>query len=142
MRAASPKRTSGYTLLELMVASVILAFGLTVVMRSFTAGLESMRLSEQRSIATILCQQRMAEIAGLATLQDGSDQGATAAPWDAFRWQSEIATLEAYTDLKHVQVSVLWKTPGGNYDSVTLTRILRVPPEENTESATSEAGNA
>lgn len=122
-------RRHGYTLVELMVASAILAVGLTVVMKSFTAGLASMRASEMRTIATMLAQQRLAEIAGASAIEDGSDQGAAEAPWEAFRWTSDISTLEELPSLKSVRVEVMWQS-GTGYDSVSLSTVLRPPPEE------------
>jgi general secretion pathway protein I len=133
--ARSGRNRSGYTLLELMVASAILAVGLTVVMRSFTAGIESLRVSEQRSVATILAQQRLAEIQALTTLEDKTDSGSVEPPWDKFRWQSEIRTMEQYPDLKQVRVVVAWRTAAEQMDDVTLTTVLRPP---STESETSQ----
>lgn len=124
------RNRSGYTLLELMVASAILAVGLTVVMRSFTAGIGSLRVSEQRSVATILAQQRLAEIQALTTLEDKTDSGSVEPPWDAYRWQSEIRTMEEYPDLKQVRVVVAWRTSEEQMDDVTLTTIMRPPSTE------------
>ncbi len=130
MVARRPHSRSGYTLLELMVASAILAVGLTVVMRSFTSGIETLRISEKRSIAAILAQQRLAEIMGQSTLTDGTDQGACEEPWSEFRWQSEIRTMEEYSDLMQVNVVVMWRVSEERSDEVSLTTILRPPPEE------------
>ena len=39
----------GYTLLELMVSAAILAVGLTALIRSFTAGTNTLRQNEKRA---------------------------------------------------------------------------------------------
>lgn len=121
-------RHRGYTLLELMVAAAILALGLTAVARAFTSGLASVQNAEHRAIATALAQQRLAEIEALETLDDGTTSGFVSEPWEAYRWESLIETMEQYPNLKKVRITV-GRPQGTAIESVTLEAIVRVPPE-------------
>jgi Tfp pilus assembly protein PilV len=114
-----------------MVASAILAVGLTALIQSFTAGTNTLRQNEQRSIAVILAQQKMAEIEGSEELEDGIQDGEVEGIYDRFQWQSEIQTLPDYPNLKQVRVIIFWQD-GQRRDDVTLTTYVRVPPQSET----------
>jgi len=131
-------RSRGFTLLELMVASAILAIGLTAMMRAFSEGLVTVRQSESDAIAMTLAQQKLAELEAADTLSDGDDSGQCAEPWDRFRWQTEIAALDNYPALKRIHVNILW-AEGHRARVQTLEAMLRTPPEE-TETTGGAAG--
>jgi general secretion pathway protein I len=121
-------RSRGFTLLELMVASAILAIGLTAMMRAFSEGLVVVRQSESDAVAMTLAQQKLAELEAADTLPDGEESGQCAEPWDRFRWQCEIQTLDDYPALKRVRVSILW-AEGHRARVQALEALLRTPPE-------------
>ncbi len=129
---AGRRPCQGYTLIELMVSAMILAIGLTAVMRTFTAGVGAVARNERRTIAVSLAQQRLAEVQGLAELTDGRESGDVEEPWGQFRWQTTIESIDDLTTHKRVLVSILWDE-GEAVDDVTLESIVRIPPEEEEE---------
>ena len=58
-----------------MVAMAILGIGLVSIMGLFSSGLNSAKLSENYTLATILARQKMEEIASEKELQPGSSSG-------------------------------------------------------------------
>ena len=125
----------GYTLLELMVSAAILAVGLTALIRSFTAGTNTLRQNEKRAVGVVLAQQKLAEIMGTTELEDGIQDGdVEEAVFGGYRWQSEIQSLTDYPNLKQVRVIIAWRD-GQRTDDVRIDTYVRVPPE-------SEAGTS
>lgn len=123
------RSTRGYTLLELMVSAAILAVGLTAVVRSFTAGTNTLRQSEKRAVGVVLAQQKLAEVMGTAELQDGIQDGEIEEEvYEGYRWQSEIQSLPDYPNLKQVRVIIAWRD-GQRTEDVRIDTYVRVPPE-------------
>ncbi len=128
----SRRRTRAYTLIELIVSAAILAIGLTSVMRTFTHGVGVVGRNERATIAVSLAQQRLAEVQGLSELTDGREAGEVEAPWDQFRWQTTIESIDDLPTHKRVSVSITWEE-GESVDDVTLESLIRIPPEEEEE---------
>ena len=56
-------RQSGYTLIEVLVAFMILALALTVLMRIFSGGLRNVSVSSDYAVATLIAESRLAATA-------------------------------------------------------------------------------
>ena len=112
-------RTAGYTLIEVLVAFVILALALTVILRVFSGGVRSISVSEDYVTAVLIAETLMSRagvderlVPGQTTGIDGGD----------FTW---VRTVEPYVPAEdyapavrgvagfHVTVSVEWAHSGG-----------------------------
>ncbi len=102
MREVNLKRfkifEEGFTLLEVMVAIVILGLGLTVVFELFSGGLRSVEISNDYSNAVILANKKIGELSLKEKLEVGKEEGDFAEENDNiqsmskdYKWEVEIA---------------------------------------------------
>ena len=125
------KRASAvFSLLELLVAFVILALTLSVMMRIFSGGLRNVGLADDYSRATLLAESRLAEL-GVQPVE-GEAEG----KFDQkFRWRSTIRPWADDADaqgaeaqplpvrLMEIEVRVAWGEPGGKSREVGLSTL-------------------
>ncbi len=126
-------QTRGFTLIEVVVAFVILALSLGVLLNVFSTGLRTARTSEAYTMATLLAQSKLAAVGVEAPLVEGE----TAGQFDErFRWSIDVRRDEELSppgeDLPvrayDVVVTVSWGEADGER-SVSLT-TLRLAPRE------------
>ena len=93
MRAKT--RISGYTLIEVLVAFMILALALTVLLRIFSSGLRNVAVSSEYAQAVIVAEAQLA-IAGITTgLQSGETRGSDGGK---FNWTRVVTNYAPFTD--------------------------------------------
>lgn len=63
--------SGGFTLLEIMVAFVILAVVVTVILQLFSANLKTLRMSDDYITATQIADMKMREILEMGSLKEG-----------------------------------------------------------------------
>ena len=112
------RSTTGFTLLEVVVAMAILGVALTVIIELFSGGLRLARTSTDYTKAINYARMKMEEIAVQQTMEEGSQEGEFDS---AFRWQVETKKVDVLpiekgidfkppTQLFQVKVNVLWKS--------------------------------
>ncbi len=134
-------RPRGFTLIEVMVAFVLLALVLGVLLQVFTGGLRSARVSEAYTMATLLAESKLAAVG----IEEPLTAGETAGRFDdRFRWRLDVrpyepahsegpaegddAPVQAALEAYEVVVTVSWD--GVNEErSVSLT-TLRLAPRD------------
>lgn len=84
------KHTQGYTLIEVLVAMVILAMSLTVLFRIFSTGLRNVDVSADYARAVLIAETQLAEAGISVNLETGVFEGAVA---NQFYW---TRTIEDY----------------------------------------------
>ena len=100
----------GFTFIEVMLATVIFAFGAVGILRGYVTAMNAYRGGEITIEAVGLLKQKMAEIekqaiegAGLAQTAYGQDR--CLPPYEDFQWTIEVCPSE-YTGLNHVRITV------------------------------------
>ncbi|OGW06649.1 MAG: hypothetical protein A2889_03960 [Nitrospinae bacterium RIFCSPLOWO2_01_FULL_39_10] len=83
----------GFTLLEVMVAIVILGLGLTVVFELFSGGLKSVEISNDYSNAVILANKKMGELSLKEKLDVGKETGDFSEE-DNYKWEVDIVSYQ------------------------------------------------
>ena len=123
-------RAAGFTLLEVLIAFVVLGFALVALYGQFFTGLRSLHGSGGLAEATHLARNRLA-VAGIETaLSPGETAGRFA---NGFRWRQTVAryrgelALAQYTAVSPFEVSVSVTAPDATAPAVTLT-ALRLQP--------------
>lgn len=116
---ANALSTTGFTLIEIVVALAILGIGLTVIIELFSGGLRLGRTSEEYTRAIGYARVKMEEIISKRNIQEGTDMG----DFDkTFRWQVDVKKIDLLpvaknldlkdvkppVDLFLVRVDVLW----------------------------------
>ena len=121
-------RQSGYTLIEVLVAFMILALALTVLLRIFSGGLRNVSVSSDYATATLIAESRLAAAGIDIPLRPGETSGTEGErfewtvsvqdyqPWPGYRSASQA--VDAY----RVTVTVEWPN-GNNTRSVGLSTV-------------------
>jgi general secretion pathway protein I len=96
----------GFTLLEVMVAIVILGLGLTIVFELFSGGLRSVEISNDYSNAVILANKKMGELSLKEKLEVGKEEGdfpeenySVPSLSKDYKWEVEIAPYKESSEL-------------------------------------------
>jgi general secretion pathway protein I len=121
-------RQSGYTLIEVLVAFMILALALTVLLRIFSGGLRNVSVSSDYATATLIAESRLAAAGIDIPLRSGETSGTEG---ERFAWtvsvqdylprpgyRSAARSVDAY----RVTVTVEWPN-GDNTRSVGLSTV-------------------
>ena len=138
----------GFTLLEVMVAIVILGLGLTVVFELFSGGLKSVEISNDYSNAVILANKKMGELSLKEKLDVGKEMGDFSEE-ESYKWEveiipykvdeetnKEIASPSARNDnpikIYQLDVRVFWKSGLAEKDVrlTSLRTLMEKPLEE------------
>lgn len=142
-RRSGPRRppvgggsTSGFTLLEVLIAVALLAMALVPLLGSMNASLNLAYSAKMKTIATLLARERMTrvELAGFPELGDSNgDFGENAA---SFSWKQSVveppAGLDANT-VREVKLWVVW-SEGSTARAYQLTNFIvdRVAADQTT----------
>ena len=127
------RRNSGYTLVEVLVAFVILALALTVLLRIFSGGVRNVSVSSDYARAVLIAESRLASAGIEGVLAPGETSGIED---ERFQW---VQTVHEYTpslDYKasaqevpayYVTVSVQWPHANGtrSIDLSTVRLLLK-----------------
>jgi general secretion pathway protein I len=126
----------GFTLIEVLVALVILSLSLAIIFAGFSTSLRSKRVAEDHQQATLLAESKLNSVGVERPLQEGVTVGRFD---DRFRWKVEVAPyheeeMDQTQDLEKlplvplvVTVTVSWGDPGDER-SVSLTTLRLEAP--------------
>jgi general secretion pathway protein I len=121
-------RQSGYTLIEVLVAFMILALALTVLMRIFSGGLRNVSVSSDYAVATLIAESRLAAAGIDMPLAPGEMSGTEG---ERFAWTVSVQDYQPWpgyrsaakgVDAYRVTVTVEWPH-GDNTRRVGLSTI-------------------
>ena len=129
---------TGFSLLEVLVAFVILATSLGIIMQIFTLSARTSRTAEQYQIAALVAESRIAELLALPVIEPGHDNGVvdrgTGSSLSTFEWESEVSTFffpddPVVTDPVYtpylIKISVNWGTNRAQHFSLSTIRLER-----------------
>ena len=132
-RTAERSREQGMSLVELMIALVVLAVGILAVGRMFPAGARAQAQDQLLISANYYAQEKVEALTGLswadASLSDGRHPAGTA--FDTLgtgRWLRfyQVTTMAGtLQNLKKVDVTVNYSGAGRSTRSVTATTYMR-----------------
>ncbi len=115
------KRHCGaYTLIEVLVAMMILALSLTVIFRIFGGGLNKIAIASDYSRAVMVAESVLAAAGNTESLQPGESSGSL---FEKYQWVRTISSYQedgepSYDDLPlsvfRVSVVVEWPGTSGN----------------------------
>jgi general secretion pathway protein I len=122
--------SSGFTLLEVLVALVIFALAFGVLAQIMQTGLRQSAGAQSVTGATLLARSELARVGVEMPLQVGRAEGETE---DGMRWQTEIEVVEGPDEdqslaLYQVQVTVAWGASSAQ--QLSLTTLRTGPPSQ------------
>ena len=131
MRASRHQR--GFSLIEILVAFMILAMSLTVIFRIFSGGLRNVALSEDYAQAVLVAESQLSAIG----VSEPLERGVTSGEWnERFRWQRMVEHYQPWAQEKElaapllaylVTVNVDWEHAGRNRQiSLSSVRLKQV----------------
>lgn len=114
--------TGGFTLLEVMIALLIIATSFVVLLHSRNQSVVAAEYARRATVATLLASEKMGEIEHGDISASGGDSGGFE-EYPGFFWKSTISET-AYEQMKEVKVEVTWGTGSGSR-SVDLVNYVR-----------------
>ena len=103
---------TGFTILEAMIALVILSIALLALLRVMPVGIKGSKLAEETTIATMLAQRKIEEIRAAGYPDAATTNGTFAAPDNNFDWEM---TVNSYiTNLRDLSLSIYWPAASGS----------------------------
>ncbi len=118
-----PLSQAGFMLIETLLAVVILAVGLTLVVRSFGISDSALGTSADYTKAMGLLEERLWELEVKGSIAPGVLTGEFSEEDGKFRWQVDASELEDL-DLCETQVTVSWKRRGKT-QTVSIVTYLK-----------------
>lgn len=122
------KRSRGYTLVEVLVAFIIMAMALTVLLRIFATGVRNISVASQYAQAVLIGESRLATAGVDAMLAPGETSGVEG---KGFHWTRHVVNYEPAVDYStyvkgtrayYVTVTVSW--PNGDRErSIDLSTV-------------------
>ncbi len=109
----------GFTLVELVVAFLILVIGVTAILELVSQSALNARYAKDKTTATVLAQQKLEELLAQPDLAPGETEGDFGDAYPQFRWRAQISEVggstvstESGTGLLHIVVTVEWQDRG------------------------------
>ena len=136
MPSAEPSiKTAGFSLLETLVAVMVLSVSLVVILQLFSSGLKAGNLSENYTHALYYAQNKMEETLICNNFEEGDMHGTIDGDfsWSVnIRWiEPEIDDTNRVLDMFDISVRVTWKRGEGE-KSVELNTIA-IAKKKNTK---------
>lgn len=110
--------TKGFTLLEVIVAMVIVVVGLVLISQAFSIGLRAVRVSDKATVARFLAEQKITDLETQAFTALQSTNGDFGTDYPGFTWQEEVITTNL-DNLIQVNLTIAWTE-----DNVTRTLLI------------------
>lgn len=126
-RWSDNRKNGGFTLIEVLVAFLILAFSLGALFSLFSGSLRSVRQGEDYAHATALARAQLVRIDADGISGQGIETGETE---DGYRWRIEFTPLPepsgdgAFEPLA-VTVDVSWGAQDNRLLSLSTVRLVR-----------------
>ena len=114
---------SGFTLLEVMVALLIIATSFIVLLHSRNQSVLSADYARHVTIATLLASEKMEEMEQEGSYNIGEDSSDFGEDYPGYTWKT-IVSDTAYENIKEVRVEILWGE-GQSRRSMELVNYIR-----------------
>ncbi len=134
---------TGFTLLEIMVSVAILSVGLTLILQGFAHSLNVLRISQDNLEATLLAENKMAEMQIQAkedwdTFAGGADEQFSPEGSNInYVWKMEVEPVkssedsaEEFKNLNEVRITLAWKEGVRRRGRISVVTYIRKPEKQ------------
>jgi general secretion pathway protein I len=112
-RQPRSRRATGFTLIEVLAAVVLVGIVVPVAMEAISLSLRSASDAKRKVEAAMLAENKLSELTTNLVLQTpGATSGNFAPDWPDYHWDSAIVQRDV--DLSELQVRVLWNSRGAD----------------------------
>jgi general secretion pathway protein I len=122
LRPTGRRRRSGFTLVEVLAAMVMIAIVLPVIMRGITLATSAASYSRHRTAAAALASLKLNELVATGAWQSGGLSGDFSTEFPGYQWSATVGDWTE-SDLRQLDVHVTWGA-GQSDQSVTLTTLI------------------
>lgn len=121
-------RQPGFTLLEIIIALLVIGLSLTTIISVQNKNVQASAEAKELALGTMLAQRIIDETEAAGNLQLGHRRGNFAGQYSAFFWEKEVqpGPLES---LRNLRVTVGW-SQGRTTKVLTLSRYVFMPGGE------------
>ena len=98
---------SGFTLLEVMVALLIIATSFVTLLHTRNQSVNAADYAKRATVATLLAAERMSDIEHGDFPDTGEDSSNFGDDYPEYRWKTSVSDT-AYENIREVKVDVLW----------------------------------
>ena len=138
-RVGARRSTAGFSLVEVMVAILILAIALAGLTHGITTALASNKEAELQTTAALLAQGKIEELRASGLLTDGEEEGDCGEALTLYRWRQTIVA----TDIAGLhEVTVVVENSRTGQAIYDLKTMLFEPPSDSPGSASSSRKKA
>ena len=114
---------AGFTLLEVMVALLIIATSFVTLLHTRNQSVTTADYAKRATVATLLASERMSDIEHGDFPDTGEDSSNFGDDYSEYRWKTSVSDT-AYENIREVKVDVLWGGEGSER-SVGLVNFVR-----------------
>ncbi len=114
---------TGFTLLEVMVALLIIATSFVVLLHTRNQSVITADYAKRATVATLLASERMSDIEMEDFPDTGEDSSNFGDDYPEYRWKTSVSDT-TYENIREVKVEVLWDE-GRSERSVGLVNYVR-----------------
>jgi len=105
-------RGGGFTLIEVLVALVLMGIILPVAMRGATLAMRAASTARHQAEAATLGEAKLTEMVAQGDWQSGNTQGDFSPDFPQYQWQLQSAQRDL--DVTELQLTVTWKERGAD----------------------------
>lgn len=116
----------GFTLLEILLAIIVITVGMVSVLTAFSRGIFVSATASDFQTASALAQGKMEEIKDTAFASISSEARASVSNFAGFDRAVSVASIPggSGSKLKQVAVTIYWETKGGEISQTLTTYIV------------------
>ncbi|MDE2126405.1 MAG: type II secretion system protein [Armatimonadetes bacterium] len=131
----------GFTLIEMIVATMLLAIGVCAAMAAISSSVRAQDKARSIQTASLLAAQQLnSAVENIQNISPGSTSGSFAPQHPNYHYNQTIAAT-SFQDLYQVSVQVMWGSPQ-NPQERTLATYIRQPPAPGSTQTGSSSGGA
>lgn len=124
-RSTSPaaRARGGFTLIEMVVATVVLAVGVVGALSVFGVISRASATAAEYDQAALLAERRLAEVEALGSEGAVSDSGDFGEEFPGYRWEQEVLETE-HEGLQELRLTVEWGSEQSRRGMVVATYVF------------------
>jgi general secretion pathway protein I len=134
----APLHQAGFSLIEVMVAILIMGIALVGLTHGITTALDSSKESEQQTVAALFASGKIETLRAEGGLENGETDGDCGAGLTAYRWKQTIS--DTGIDGLH-DVDVVVQTARNSQEIYELKTLLFESSDSSSGSSSNNSGN-